>query len=82
MQPLVAGVYGGSTCRLARALFVAVVLLRSQETLADITSNLASAGEQHVGSPHKIGIIGAGIGGAFTAHNLRQLLNDTVELQV
>lgn len=30
----------------------------------------------------KVAIIGAGIGGAFTAHNLRQLLNDSVDIHV
>ena len=29
-----------------------------------------------------VGIIGAGIGGAFTAHNLRRLLNDTVNVHM
>lgn len=33
-------------------------------------------------SQPKIAIVGAGIGGAFTAYNLRQLFNDSVELHM
>lgn len=43
----------------------------------------------HIQSPHgrkeehsNVAIVGAGIGGAFTAFNLRQLLNDTVNIHV
>ncbi len=60
-------------------LVVATLLVQAQSAL-EVTAG--RAGRQNVETQPKVAIIGAGIGGAFTAYNLRQLLNNTVELHV
>lgn len=60
--------------RLAEALaFTVCFLLRSQGVLAEL--------HIHADVP-KVAIIGGGIGGSFTAYNLRRLLNESIELHV
>ena len=60
-------------------LVVATLLVQAQSAL-EVTAG--RAGRQNVEAQPKVAIIGAGIGGAFTAYNLRQLMNNTVELHV
>ena len=68
----------GKPCRLVRLISVTLaLLLGSPGSLADLEP---LSEQRHVQS--KIAIVGAGFGGAFTAYNLRKLLNDTAELHV
>lgn len=64
--------------RLAGPLVFAF-LLRPQGVLAEFPK-LSNTQEQ--ADQPSIAIIGAGIGGCFSAYNLRQLLNDSVELHM
>lgn len=63
-------------------LVVATLLVQAQSALQHSEVNAGRAGRQHAEAKPKVAIIGAGIGGAFTAHNLRQLLNSTVDLHM
>lgn len=68
----------GKSCRLGPAIFLTLaLLLGSPGSLADLDPNSEQLHDQS-----QIAIIGAGFGGAFTAYNLRKLLNDTAELHV
>ena len=71
------------TCSLALAFAVAsALLLPAHGVLGD--AGLNSGQHSGHGTLHqpKVAIIGAGIGGAFAAYNLRQLLNDSVEVHM
>lgn len=69
--------------RLAGTLVITFVfLLRSQGVLADLDSLDEVSNRLEQAEQPRIAIIGAGIGGSFTAYNLRQLLNDSIELHV
>lgn len=63
-------------------LVVATLLVQAQCALQQSKVHAGRAERQHVEAQPKVAIIGAGIGGAFTAYNLRQLLNSTAELHV
>ncbi|DBB04108.1 hypothetical protein WJX77_009419 [Trebouxia sp. C0004] len=68
---------------LLRSIVVlATLLVQAQCALQQSKVDSDRAGRQHAAAQPKVAIIGAGIGGAFTAYNLRQLLNSTVELHV
>ena len=63
--------------RLAACLLFTVALVTRSQIV------FASSSERQVPENHpKIAIIGAGIGGAFVAFDLRRLLNDTAELHM
>ena len=73
-------VKGCLSFRLAGALaFTVCFLLRSQGVLAELPEG---SHIQTVANIPKVAIVGAGIGGSFTAYNLRQLLNESAELHV
>ena len=61
-------------------ILVATLLVQAQS--APQQSDAGRAERHHAEVQPKVAIIGAGIGGAFTAYNLRQLLNSTVELHM
>ena len=63
-------------------LVMATLLVQAQSAFQQSDVNAGRAERQHAEVQHKIAIIGAGMGGAFTAYNLRQLLNSTVKLHV
>ena len=69
--------------RLAGALaFIVCFLLRSQGVLAELNILPEGSHIQTQNNIPKVAIVGAGIGGSFTAYNLRQLLNESAELHV
>ncbi len=63
-------------------LVMAILVVQAQSAFQQSDANAGRAKRQHSEVHPKVAIIGAGIGGAFTAYNLRQLLNSTVELHV
>lgn len=67
--------------RLAGPLVFAF-LLRPQGVLAELGDLPKLSNRQEQVDRPSIAIIGAGIGGCFSAYNLRQLLNDSVELHM
>lgn len=67
--------------RLAGPLIIAF-LLRPQGVLAELHDFPKLSNRQEQADQPSIAIIGAGIGGCFSAYNLRQLLNDSVELHM
>ena len=67
--------------RLAGPLVFAF-LLRPQRVLAELNAVSELSNRQEQADRPSIAIIGAGIGGCFSAYNLRQLLNDSVELHM
>ncbi|KAL0040815.1 hypothetical protein WJX79_006365 [Trebouxia sp. C0005] len=63
-------------------LLVATLLVHAQSAPQQSKVTAGRAVRHNVEAQPKVAIVGAGIGGAFTAYNLRQLLNSTVELHV
>ena len=63
-------------------LVMATVLVHAQSALQQAEVKAGRAERHYAEVQPKVAIIGAGIGGAFTAYNLRQLLNSTVEIHV
>lgn len=60
--------------------FAFAFLLKSQGVLAEV-DDLPDCSKSQADQP-SIAIVGAGIGGSFTAYNLRQLLNESAELHM
>ena len=56
------------------------VLVQVPNASAETPSQREHGQTQQSQSYPKVAIVGAGVGGAFTAFNLRQLFNDSVEL--
>ena len=57
-------------------------LLRSQGVVAELVAPPERFNRQKQADQPKVAIVGAGIGGSFTAYNLRKLLNDSIELHM
>lgn len=69
--------------RLVRPLvFAFAFFLRSQGVLAELDNPPGLSNRLRQADQPSIAIIGAGIGGSFTAYNLRQLLNNSAELHM